>query len=388
MKKLTTLLLLLIFTLLHSAEIKSIWPLPKDLRKHDTNGDNLIKGEELSEKLLRFDLNKDGIVTPSEAIFAQSEENFKKERPDYAEPRFDNPYPVKAEAQEFKNTILVSCDGFDRAVMKELLDADALPTFRKLARMFSDTDFVVNVTLTGHQTETKPGHAVMITGLIPEHSLVQSNSRFQPVPKGLTIHERIKAHNPQIKTVFVSSKRENVGAMTAEELGNREKDGIKILGGPYLNAKENIDIFSATDKNPADAKKVFLESLEQVKNDRFFAFLHFRSPDSEGHAFGRESKEYRDSLKKIDTHLAEIFDYLKANNIDGNTRIIITADHGFNPDAKHHHFAPWITMLTNDPTLLTKNTPTLFDIPTTIMAKFGVDLNTLDPKPFGKEITR
>jgi|GEM_PF-4725007 len=368
------------------AQIQSIWPLPEGLSKYDKNNDNLLSGEEITEKLSRLDLNQDSIVTPSEALFVLAKENFEKERPDYKAPIFELPDSIRRENHEFKNTILISMDGFDRAVIKELLDANKLLALRKIARANSDADAIVNVSLSGHKTETKTGHAVMLTSLIPEHSLVQSNRYFQPIPKGYTIFERIKNHDAQIKTIFVSSKRENVGAMTAEDLGNREEFGIKILGGPYLNAKETIDVFSDSDKTPQQAKERFLKAMEISKDSQFFAFLHFRSPDKEGHGFGRESKEYRDIAIETDSYIAEILEFLKANNLDKHTRIIITADHGFNPDSSHHNFAPWITMITNDSALLTSKTPNLFDIPATIMASFGIDLESLNPKAFGKNI--
>jgi len=367
------------------AEIQSIWPLPEPVRKYDKNNDNLLSGEEITEKLSRLDLNNDSIVTPSEALFVFSKEHFEKERPDYKAPIFDS-VNVNQENHGFKNTILISMDGFDRAIVKKLLDSNKIPALRKIARMYSEEDAVVNLTLTGHKTETKTGHAVMLTALIPEYSLVQTNRYFQPIPKGYTIFERIKNYDSKIKTVFVSSKHENVGAMTAEELGNREEFGMKILGGPYLNAKESMDVFSDSDKTSEQAKECFLKAMEIVKDSRFFAFLHFRSPDKEGHAFGRESKEYRDAVIKTDSCIAEILEFLKSNNIDKTTRIIITADHGFNPDASHHQYAPWITMITNDSTLLTSKTPSLFDIPATIMSSFGIDLEKLNPKPFGKNI--
>lgn len=376
------------FACLAAGEIASIWPLPAPMRKYDANGDNLIKGPEITKDIARFDLNGDGIITPSEAIYVLAADDFKKECPDYAPPQFAAPKLTNSQHPAFKNTILVSMDGFDRAVLKELLDADKLPALRKIARANSNEDFIVNVTLSGHQTETKPGHATMLTGLIPEHTRVQTNARFLPIPEGLTIFERIKARNPDVKTVFVSSKRENVGAMTAEELGNRVEKGLKIEGGPYLNAKKNIDLFSATDKTPTEAIDTFLDSLGKVKNDPFFAFLHFRSPDREGHAKGRESTEYREIAKEVDSHIAKLLQFLQNNNLNQNTRIIITADHGFNPNAKHHHFAPWISMITNDPALLTTKTPNLFDIPASIMAAFGVNLQNLDPMPFGKDISQ
>lgn len=337
------------------------------------------------------DFNKDGQITPAEAIYAIDRYKFKKQYPDYREPEYQNPNCLnQTPEQNFKNTILVSVDGLDRAVLIELLKADKLPNFRALARTHTDEDFIVKTYLPDHLTQTKAAHAAMLTGLIPEHSRVLSNEMFLPVPKSCTIFERLEdgLGKDNIQTVFVSSKKDNVGARSAESFGGKTVHDVALAGGPYLNAKEAIDYFSDTDKNPKDALKMALSFLSKVKDDKFFAFIHFRSPDSEGHAKGRESPEYREGAQEVDKNLGLLFDFLKENKIWDNTRIIITADHGFVPNEKHHHYAPWTFIITNDKAILTNDSVHSYDTPATILALHGLDLSKMTPVLRGKDIRK
>ncbi len=336
-----------------NTQIVSEHSLPDAFKKYDTNKDNLISGAELTEDLKRFDIDGDGILRPSEILFMQSKEKFESQNPNYKEPFFTHPKIKDAPKQNFKNTILISIDGMDRAVLKEMFEAKRLPNLSAIAKQFSDSEFVIHVNLIDHQTETKPGHAVMLTGLNSERNKVLTNSQFSAIPKGLTIFERLEDSQGKdnIQTIFVSSKEGNVGK-------------------PYAIAKESIDIFSATDKEPAEALKVFVEALKETKDKTFFGFLHFRNPDRQGHKFGRETKEYREGAEEVDKQIGELLHFLQANNIFENTRLLITADHGFNPNEKHHHFAPWIFLITNDVSLFTTKTIKDYDTPATILDCF------------------
>lgn len=367
--------------------ISSLWPLPEEAAKFDANNDRILTGEELSGPAARYDLNGDGLATPAEVIHYRSMRNFKKEHPDYAEPKFAPQKIVRAPGRKFENAILISMDGLDRRVLMELIGSGRVPNLLRIADSSGPNRLIINSTIPDYQTETKPGHAVMLTSLIPEHTRVLTNSRFQPIPEGLTIFERVKAATGgRVKTVFVSSKRENVGAMTAGELGGRSECGIPIEGGPYLNAKKSIDVFSAEDRDEDAAKDAFLDALKEVKGGPFLAFLHFRNPDRSGHASGRESDAYRAGCERADRCIGEILDALKAEGLLERTRIFATADHGFVPGARGHYYAPWIALITNDHSIFTNETIRSYDVPATIMAGFGVDLESLKPAVSGRDL--
>ncbi len=375
---------------LFSAE-NSIWPLPKEVEKFDKNHDNVLSGNELVPEVEKYDLNGDGTVVPAEIHYFQARERLKKNHPFYDEPKFPEYKVAVPEAPKaVKKALLVSIDGLDRRVLMELIGIGAVPNLVRLADSSGAGRVIVNSTLPDYPTNTKPGHAAMLTSLPPHKNRVLTSTMFQPIPKGLTILERVKLapEGEKIRTVFVSSKQENVGGMTAEELGNRVEHGMKIEGGPYLNLRNGgVDIFDATDKTPEEAKIAFLAALEKVKDEPFLAFLHFRDPDKHGHAYGRESEWYRTACRDVDKQLGEIFDALEHYGIFDDVRIFVTADHGFNPESHGHDFAPWIALISNDPSVYKAEGISSYDVPATILSGFGVDLEKLDPPLEGKNLS-
>lgn len=371
----------------------SVWKLPAPLCDFDKNSDNVLSGDEIAADYARFDLNKDGAIVPSEVLFLQAKENFERQFPDYEKPLLK---PVKLDAKakpkKYENAILISIDGLDRKVFMELCESNLLPNIYEVATQNNSKPVFLNSEIIDHQTETKPGHAAMLTGLNSEVNFVLSNSQFLPIPKELTIHGRLKENlgADNIYTIFVSSKAENVGARSAEELGNREVEGIRLEGAPYYEAKTCIDYFSAEDRPTALAKREFIKALNTVKDKPFFAFLHFRNPDKAGHAYGRESKSFKRKTMEVDSAIGEILKELKTLGFDKNTRIFITADHGFVPNARNHFFAPWIFLATNDVSVCKEGRESIvnYDVPATIIAGFGIDLDKLNPKLRGVDLSK
>ena len=82
-------------------------------------------------------------------------------------------------------------------------------------------------------------------------------------------------------------------------------------GGPYLNAKDSIDLFVngliVNEKVGAAA----MDQLEKCKDKRFFIFVQFIQPDKNGHKYGEKSLEYSDGIKSDDFWTGKIIDKLK-----------------------------------------------------------------------------
>ncbi|MEK7270243.1 MAG: alkaline phosphatase family protein, partial [Planctomycetota bacterium] len=111
---------------------------------------------------------------------------------------------------EPQTVLLISWDGLDRSVAKELLAKERLPNLAALIREGSLQDIDVR----GHVTVTKPGHAEMLTGLGVETTGVYSNQRYRPIPAGLTIFERLQdslGGPGKIRTFMVTGKVAHVG---------------------------------------------------------------------------------------------------------------------------------------------------------------------------------
>ena len=269
-----------------------------------------------------------------------------------------------------QNVILISWDGLDRSVLKELLEAGKLPNLAALIKAGSLQDIEV----TGHQTETAPGHAQMLTGLGPEQSKVRGNGDYEPIPEGLTIFERVQKQlggPAAVATIMVMSK---MGYLGGEE------------GEPYANARKHVSLFSAAWRLAAQTGPACLRALEAHHAPRFLAFFHFLDTDSAGHGFGIDSDEYRKAAVDEDRWLGRIVAWLKENKLDGGTLIYVTADHGFDPNGFQHHNAPHVWLATNDTRVTHGGIQA--DVPATILARFGVDLSKLKPKLVGSDLSQ
>ena len=312
--------------------------------------------------------------------------------------------------ERLRNVVLIGWDGAQRNHVKECLGRGELPNLKKLS---SEGNLVaIDIFRT---TDTKSGWAQILTGYEPEITGVYSNGRYQPIPKGLTVFERLEQffgpHN--IATVAIIGKTEHVGANPPKKTpiadpkkdakgkvvtGDKditkdgkivEENGVRYLvvpGKPYYITKDNMDLFlnglGVNDNVGAKA----LEYLEKYKSKAFFFFIHFADVDHKGHKSGENSKEYNDALISCDTWLGKIVKFLKDNGLYEETLVYVTADHGFDEGMTGHGDAPYVFLGTNDAKVMRRGTRE--DITPTILDRFGVDLGKLKPPLDGRPLTK
>lgn len=265
------------------------------------------------------------------------------------------------------NIVLIGWDGAGREQIKASLSRNELPNLKKLG---SEGALVAIDVL--RTTDTKAGWAQILTGYEPEKTGVFSNSRHQPIPKGYTLFERLETFfgPDQIVTAAVIAKKNNLGADQGE---------------PFYHAKESLDIFlNGLTKGEAVCTKT-LALLEQYREKRFFLFVHFAEADHAGHAFGEDSKQYREALIALDAWLARIVEKLKALGLYERTLLYVTADHGLDEGLKSHSDAPYVFLATNDPKV--KRRGQRADIAPTILTRFGLDPRAIDPPLDGHTLT-
>jgi predicted AlkP superfamily pyrophosphatase or phosphodiesterase len=288
-----------------------------------------------------------------------------------------------------KNVILISWDGCDRSVFKELLADGKLPNAAAIVQEGSLQDIEV----TGHATCTKPGHAQLLTGLEDKVSGVVNNSNYQAIPEGYTIFERIQQQvgPDKVRMIMVTAKVDNLGGRSADEiLASAKQSGKKLSPGegekgePYYLAKNHLDVFDAVNRDVAQTGATCLQHLEPYQNQRFFAFFHFAEPDRSGHKFGSASPEYRQGVVSCDEWLGKIVAWLKQRNLYEQTLLYVTCDHGFDPNSRGHSNAPHIWLITNDKGVTHGGIQA--DVPATILSRFGVDLDKLEPKLIGQPL--
>jgi len=267
-----------------------------------------------------------------------------------------------------KNVVLIGWDGAQRNHVKECLARGELPN---LARLSSEGRLVAIDVL--RTTATKPGWAQILTGYNPEITGVFSNDRFQSIPAGYTVFERLEEFfgPDRFVTVAVIAKKDNLGAEPQE---------------PYYHTKDAMDVFlNDLAENDVVCSKV-LQFLDQYKDKPFFFFVHFAEPDRQGHQFGENSKEYNDALISDDARTGDIVKKLKDLGLYDNTLIYVTADHGFDEGMNSHQDAPYVFLATNDPEVIRRGERA--DIAPTILDRFGLDPTKINPPLDGHPLTK
>jgi hypothetical protein len=323
---------------------------------------------------------------------------------------------VKASTQlkQPRNIILIGWDGAQREHVKECLARGELPNLKKL----SGDGAMVDIDIEG-ATDTRAGWSQILTGYYPQVTGVYSNDKYQPVPKGLSVFERLEEHfgPDNFVTVAVIGKKVHCGEIDPPQKirldeenkqGDKkdsnqpvqpvagakpkgeiiEENGIKyriIPGSPYYNMYTALDVWEFGLMEDKKVGTRALALMDKYKSEPFFFFVHFAEVDQNGHQFGENSKEYNDALISADYWTGRIIDELKRLGLYEQTIIYVTADHGFDEGEKGHSNAPYVFLVTNDKMVCRNGRRQ--DVAPTILARFGVDLTRLVPPLDGISLT-
>ncbi len=297
-----------------------------------------------------------------------------------------------------RNIILIGWDGAQRNHLYECLGRGTLPNLRKLA----SEGALVDIDILG-VTDTKAGWTQILTGYNPVVTGVYSNSQYQPIPKGLTVFERLEKHfgSDNIITLAVIGKKGHVDADPPKKVrikeGEKPKEagtktiedgGVKYQvtpGKPYYYTKDNIDLFENGLGLDEKVGTRVIELIEKHKDQWIFFFVHFAEVDHSGHKHGENSEEYTDALISNDFWVGKIMQKLKELDLYDKTLIYVTADHGFDEGKTSHKDAPYVFLATNDSKVIRRGERA--DITPTILQEFGLDLRKIKPPLDGKPLT-
>jgi Type I phosphodiesterase / nucleotide pyrophosphatase len=276
---------------------------------------------------------------------------------------------------EQRNAILISWDGALREHVRAELTRGRLPS---LARLIRDGS-LVDIDVVGHSTDTKAGHAQMLTGYGPQITHVHSNSHYGPIPAGYSIFERLgQAFGPKgVATIMLTSKDHNLGS---------RGPGLLTPADPYYLVRPGITVFDGDQNRSADVVGgKALHYIDQFgKKGRFFLFIHFSEIDVSGHTYGEDSDAYDRALVICDRWLGTILAELEKQSIEDRTLVYVTADHGFERASKRHGNAPHIFLATNDAAVKTNGQQR--DIAPTVLSAMGVDLSRIAPALPGRPL--
>ena len=314
-----------------------------------------------------------------------------------------NPTAQASQETPPRNIVLIGWYGAQRNHVKEALARGELPNLKQLSSEGALVAIDVNRT-----TDTKAGWSQILSGYEPEVTGVFSNSRYQPIPKGYTVFERLEEHfgKDNFATVAVIGKKGHVDAdppvkqPLSDKSGKAQEtkkpdqqiiveNGARYLvtpGKPYYNAKESMDVFINGLNEDQKVGTLALGMLDKYKDKPFFFFVHFAEVDHKGHSFGENSKEYNDALISADTWTGKIVAKLKELGLYDKTLVYVTADHGFDEGLTSHNDAPYVFLATNDKGVIRRGERA--DITPTILDRFGLDLSKINPPLDGHSLLK
>jgi len=275
---------------------------------------------------------------------------------------------------EQRSTILISWDGAGGERVREAVAAGRLPNVARLAREGA----LVDIYVTGHPTDTKPGHAQMLTGYDPSITGVYTNSRFRPIPQGYTIFERLHQTfgKKGLATIMLTGKGPNLGSLTPA-------GGV---GEPFAQSRASITVWDGD--RIRSARNIGERALRYIKRfaskGRFLLFVHFPDVDVAGHTNGEDAEEYIEAMVDCDGWIGRMLAALDDEGASDRTLVYLTADHGFDKGTKRHTEAMHIFLATNDPSVSGPGEQR--DITPTVLSAMGVDLTKIVPRLPGRTL--
>jgi len=227
------------------------------------------------------------------------------------------------EAHRPLNVVLVTAD---------TLRADRLPAYGydkvetpHLDRMaatgivFEQASTVVPLTL--------PAHSSMFTGTFPMHHGVRDNGGYYLGQDQVTLAETLKENGYQTGG-FVS-------AFVLDSRWGLNQGFDHYYDDFDLNKYENVGL-DTVQRRGGEVLQEAVKWLDGVKDDRFFAWLHFydvHTPYEPPEPFlsrykGYIGARYDGEIAYLDSLMGELFDWLEKNDLEEDTLVIFIGDHG------------------------------------------------------------
>ncbi|MFT5233449.1 MAG: hypothetical protein ACI9UK_001334 [Candidatus Krumholzibacteriia bacterium] len=247
-------------------------------------------------------------------------------------------------ADPVDRVILISVDGLRGDLLSGLLANDVNGDYANFQRLVDEGSSTFNARTDYTHTVTLPNHASMITGrpvLQPVGQPVTTyhgyTSNSTPGPTD-TLHNVGNpnvayitgvfdvAHDHGLSTALYASKSKFI----IFDQSYNETSGAPDVTGPD-NGADKIDTFlTVSSGSPSNASLMQASFMAALAADPAqFNFVHYRDPDSAGHASTWGSVAWNTSVQAVDGYLGELLDFVEANPILlGRTVIILTTDHG------------------------------------------------------------
>jgi predicted AlkP superfamily phosphohydrolase/phosphomutase len=291
-----------------------------------------------------------------------------------------------------ENLVIIGWDGAGMNDLKQLLAQNQLPNLAKFLQ--TGGGHLVPLELIA-KTNTMASWSQAFTGLTYDQTGVLGNYYFRgivnttynnnthtfgmdfwirPIPYEQTIIQPIQNLGHKIGW-FVSKGFLWTGTQTSALANIALTANDSLMQDPIINGENYINTLG-------QQAIAFIQS-----NSDFLVFLHL-NPDEYGHLYGENSQRYAQEFVRADTLLGQILQV-----VSSNTKVIVMADHGFDPGSRVHENAPDAWMATNLPVhylyYQQKNQRafgTMRDVAPTILDYYGIDYKTRVPQIRGKSL--
>lgn len=214
-------------------------------------------------------------------------------------------------------TILISLDGF-RA---DFLQRGLTPTLNSFVAEGVSPKYM----LPSFPSVTFPNHYTLVTGLHPESHGVVGNSFWDPtLNEDFFYTDPTRSMQPKWwadgEPLWVTAEKSNVTA--AVHMWPGSEAHIMSLEPTYL------DKFNGTEDLTRKVDRI-LELLDTPDLDRpQLIAAYVPVVDADGHLYGPNSTEIRDTIQKVDSMLHSLFTGLDDRNLAKIVNIVIVSDHG------------------------------------------------------------
>ena len=252
--------------------------------------------------------------------------------------------PAPAFAQQSAEYVIhISVDGVNASELESLIAGDPVE-YDSFKRLIDEGASTFNARTDYSRTDTLPNHTSQTTGRPVDQPAGQANTVHHGYtansdPGGSdTLHNSGNpnlsyiasafdvAHDYGLSTGLYASKSKFV---LYEQSYNSSNGAPDTTGSDDGNDKIDSYVNESTG-SPSNASNLHADFLADMAASRFnYSWVHYRDPDSAGHASGWGSSGWDDSLKDIDDYIGDILALIEGDVLlDGNTIIILTTDHG------------------------------------------------------------
>jgi hypothetical protein len=236
-----------------------------------------------------------------------------------------------------EHVIHISVDGLNAQMLQQLIDDGKAPNFKRLQ---DEGAWTTNARTDYTQTNTLPNHTCMLTGrpVAQPEGLPNTTHHGYTENRGperdSTLHNLGNPELDYIASVF--DVVHDAGLSTAlyaskPKFAIYDQSYDENHGADHERGRDKIDVFfTAGDEPPRFSQSVNQRFLEDMAKHHFnYAFIHYRDPDTAGHALSWGSAGWFYSVRTADAYLGEVFKLIENDEkLAGRTAIIVTTDHG------------------------------------------------------------